>query len=317
MALGYFMKLTIAAPPLCILAAILLPSSIAKSADSNTGTTQKLVIAHRGASGYLPEHTLEAYALAYAQGADLIEPDVVLSRDGVLVCNHDIHMGQTTDVAERFPDRRRADGRYYFIDFTVAELKTLAVKGRNDAAEPGYQIPTLAEMLAMISRLNERSGRAVGTIPEPKSPAWHREQGQPIEAKLLEQYAALGYTRRTDPAIVQCFELDSLRRMRNELKSDLRLVYLLGQSPDDRTLDELATFADGIGPAAKLIENDGQSIANNSLVRRAHERRLKVYPYTFGTDEASTRRFFWIYGVDGLFSDFPDVAVRARPAGPP
>ena len=86
------------------------------------------MIAHRGASGYLPEHTLEAYALAYAQGADLIEPDVVLSRDGVLVCNHDIHMGQTTDVAKQFPDRARADGRYYFIDFTVAELKTLAVK---------------------------------------------------------------------------------------------------------------------------------------------------------------------------------------------
>ena len=165
-------------------------------------------------------------------------------------------------------------------------------------------------MLAMIARLNERTGRAVGTIPEPKSPAWHREQGHPIEAKLLDQYRALGYTRRTDPVIVQCFELDSLRRMRKELKSDLRLVYLLAQSPDDSTLDELATFADGIGPAAKMIENDGQSVADNSLVRRAHDRRLHVYPYTFGKDEAAVRRFFWTYDVDGLFSDFPDVAVR-------
>ena len=110
---------------------------------------------------------------------------MVLSRDGVLVCNHDIHMDQTTDVAQRFPERCRPDGRYYFLDFTLAELKTLAVKGRNDPAEPGYQIPTLAELLTMIRRLNERTGRTVGTIPEPKMSRWHRDQGQPIEARLL------------------------------------------------------------------------------------------------------------------------------------
>lgn len=284
----------------------------ASSKDSPPKAREKLVIAHRGASGYLPEHTLEAYALAYAQGADFIEPDVVISKDGVLVCNHDIHMQDTTNVAELFPGRQRADGRYYFIDFTLAELKTLAVKGRRDSAEPGYQIPTLAEMLTMIRRLNERTGRNVGTIPEPKSPRWHRDEGQPLEAKLLDQYAAFGLTQRTDPVIVQCFELDALRRMRQELKSDLRMVYLTGGAPDDRTLDDLATFADGIGPALKAIENDGQSVRDNDLVRRAHERRLKVIPYTLGNDEAQTRRFYNQYDVDGLFTDFPDVAVRAR-----
>jgi glycerophosphoryl diester phosphodiesterase len=286
------------------------------AAETAPPLAEKLVIAHRGASGYLPEHTLEAYALAYAQGADLIEPDVVLSRDGVLVCNHDIHMGQTTDVAQRFPERCRADGRYYFIDFTLAELKTLAIKGRNDPPEPGYQIPTLAELLTMVHRLNERTGRTVGTIPEPKMPAWHRDQGQPIEPKLLAEYTAFGATRRADLVVVQCFELDSLRRMRHELKTDLRLVYLTGKALDDGTLDELATFADGIGPAAGLIENDGKPVDGNSLVRRAHARGLKVYPYTFGKDESQTRRFFCDYGVDGLFSDFPDVAVRARAARP-
>lgn len=275
---------------------------------------EKLVIAHRGASGYLPEHTLEAYALAYAQGADLIEPDVVLTRDGVLVCNHDIHMAATTDVAEKFPDRRRADGKFYFLDFTLAELKTLAIKGRNDPAEPGYQIPTLAEMLTMIRRLNERTGRKVGTIPEPKSPAWHRKEGSPIEEKLLAEYAALGLTRRSDPVVVQCFELDSLRRMRNELKSDLTMVYLTGVTLDDAALAEAAKIVDGIGPSVKLIEDDGQSVDNNSLVRRAHAHKLKVYPYTFNRDESQTRRFFYDYGVDGVFSDFPDVAVRARNA---
>ena len=272
------------------------------------------MIAHRGASGYLPEHTLEAYALAFAQGADFIEPDVVASRDGVLVCNHDIHMQDTTNVAELFPDRARDDGRYYFIDFTLAELKTLAVRGRRDTAEPGYQIPTLAEMLTLVRRLNERTGRNVGTIPELKSPRWHREQGQPLEARLLDQYAAFGFTQRTDPVIVQCFELDTLRRLRQEFKTDLRLVFLDRRGLNDQTLDDLATFADAIGPAMKQIEDDGRSVDENSLVLRAHKRGLKVYPYTLGNDEAQARRFFTDYAVDGLFADFPDVAVRARAA---
>ncbi|MBI2827014.1 MAG: glycerophosphodiester phosphodiesterase [Planctomycetia bacterium] len=289
--------------------ACLSASAVARA--DGAPSDRKLVIAHRGASGYLSEHTLPAYALAYGLGADYIEPDVVLSRDGVLVCHHDIHLGQTTDVAHRFPDRARPDGKFYCIDFTLAELKTLQAKGRNDPLEPGYQLATLDELLTMVQRLNERSGRAVGTIPEPKSPAWHREQGQPIEPKLLAAYAARGLSRRGDPVIVQCFELESLRRMRHELKSDLKLVYLTGDSLDDATLDELAKFADGIGPSAKLIENDGRPVDGNSLVRRAHERGLKVYPYTFGKDEAPARRFYWNYGVDGLFSDFPDVAVRA------
>lgn len=294
----------------CCLLLLLLGPQIALAAD--TTAAGKLVIAHRGASGYLPEHTLEAYALAYAQGADLIEPDVVLSRDDVLVCNHDIHMGATTDVAEKFPDRRREDGRYYFIDFTLAELKTLNIKGRRDAPEPGYQIPTLAEMLTMVRRLNERTGRNVGTIPEPKSPAWHREAGHPIEEKLLADYAAFGYSRRADPVVVQCFELDSLRRMRRELKSDLKLVFLTGAALDDKLLDELATFADGIGPALKLVADGAEEKGKSPLVERAHQRGLQVYPYTLDKDEAQTRRFFAEFGVDGLFSDYPDVAVRAR-----
>ena len=229
----------------------------------------------------------------------------------MLVCNHDIHMGQTTDVAKQFPDRARADGRYYFIDFTVAELKTLAVKGRNDAAEPGYQIPTLAEMLAMIARLNDRTGRAVGTIPEPKTPAWHREQGHPIEAKLLDQYRSLGYTQPHRPGDRAMLRARKSKRMRKELKSDLRLVYLLAQSPDDGTLDELATFADGIGPAAKMIENDGQSVADNALVRRATTAGCTSTP-TLLARRGGRPTIFWTYDVDGLFSDFPDVAVRAR-----
>jgi glycerophosphoryl diester phosphodiesterase len=289
------------------------PALKSKAESTAVSTGGKVILAHRGASGYLPEHTLEAYALAYSMGADYIEPDVVLSKDGVLVCSHDVHLGQTTDVAQRFPDRDRADGKFYCLDFTLAELKSLRAKGRNDPAEPGYQMATLEEMLTMIRRLNARTGRTVGTIPEPKEPRWHREQGRPIEKPLLEMYARFGFSRRGDPVIVQCFELESLRRMRRELKSDLRMVLVTGAAPDDKTLDEVAAFADGVGPARTLIEDREQHcVDDNSLVKRIHARGLKVYPYTFSTDEAQTRRFFWAYGVDGLFSDNPDVAARAR-----
>lgn len=286
------------------------------AADPASDAPKKLVIAHRGASGYLPEHTLPAYALAYAQGADVIEPDVVLSKDGVLICNHDITMDSTTDVAQKFPDRKRADGHYYFIDFTLPELKTLQSKGRKDALEPGYPVATLEEMLTMIGRLNERTGRKVATIPEPKSPNWHRKQGQPIEQPLLDMYKRHGFTKRTDPVIVQCFELDSLRAMRKDLHTDLTLVYLTGLPLSDKQLDDIASFADGIGPSITLIEKSQQPVNGANLVKAAHQRGLKVYPYTLDRDEEETRRFFWTYDVDGLFTDFPDVGVRARQSSP-
>ncbi|MBX7168194.1 MAG: hypothetical protein K1X74_17795 [Pirellulales bacterium] len=271
----------------------------------------KLIVAHRGASGYLPEHTLPAYALAHAQGADYIEPDVVLSKDGVLVCNHDIHAELTTDVAERFPDRRRADGHWYFLDFTLAELKTLAVRGRKDPPEPGYSIPTLEEMLLLVQRLNERTGRRAGTIPELKSPGWHRAQGAPLEPPFLEMYARFGCTKRSDNVIVQCFEPDSLRRMRAELHSDLTQLFLLPGPLPEAKMDEVAAWADMLGPARAALERD----AANQLVAAAHRHGLKVIPYTFQRDADAIRRFLYELDVDGVFTDFPDVGVAARAAG--
>ncbi len=298
-------------PSTLLVLAVCSPARAADNPPPSTG--QRLVLAHRGASGYLPEHTLEAYALAYWMGADFIEPDVVMSKDGVLVCCHDIDLGQTTDVQKRFPDRQRDDGKYYCLDFTLAELKSLAAKGRSDPAEGGYQMATLEEMLTMIRRLNARTGRTIGTIPEAKQTRWHRQQGKPLEKALVEMYAHFGFTKRSDPVIVQCFELESLKLMRGELKCDLRMVYAVAEPLDDQKLDEVAAVADGIVPARTLIEDrQGASVDGNSLVKRAHARGLKVYPFTFNADAASTRRFYWTYGIDGLFTDNPDIAVRAR-----
>lgn len=277
--------------------------------------TPPLVVAHRGASGYLPEHTLEAYALAHAQGADYIEPDVVLSKDGVLICCHDHQLDSTTDVAAKFPDRRRDDGHWYVIDFTLGELKTLSVHGRNDPEQPGYQLATLEEMLTLVQRLNERTGRNAGTIPELKAAGWHAKQGAPLEEKVLEMYARFGQTKRADKVIVQCFEPDSLRRMRNELKSDLTQLLLLRGPLPEAKLAEAASFVDYIGPALPAIgPGADKRAASSPLVEAAHRQKLKVIPFTFGNDEDGMRLFLDRYKVDGFFTDFPDVGVRARSA---
>lgn len=267
-----------------------------------------VVIAHRGASAYLPEHTLEAYTLAYAQGADVIEPDVVLTRDNVLICCHDLTITNTHAARTMYPDRAREDGEWYVIDFTLDELRALGdTIGRNETGVEGTSVCTLDEMIGLVRHLNEVSGRDVGIIPEPKSPAFHRDEGLPIEPVLVETLRRHGYVSRGDDAIIQCFDLQSLQRMRE--MTDLRLVYLFSEPVDDDVLDEVAAFADGIGPSRKLIEDEAGPIGD--LIERARARDLAIYPWTFGADEAMTSRFF-NYGVDGLFTDNPDIGVEAR-----
>lgn len=270
---------------------------------------QPLVIAHRGASAALPEHTLEAYTLAHAQGADFVEPDVVLTKDNVLVCCHDLTVTNEAAMRALYPDRSREDGKWYVIDFTLAELRATGdTIGRNEMDIEGTSIATLDEMIALIQRLNEVTGREVGIIPEPKSPTFHREEGLPIEPVLTETLHAHGYATRQDRAIIQCFDLASLERMRE--MTDLRLVFLFSDPVEDEVLDDVATFADGIGPSRKLIIDEGVVI-DTHLIGRAQSRSLTVYPWTFGSDAALTARFFDL-GVDGLFTDNPDVGVAVR-----
>ena len=297
---------------------------------AGTPRHQPLVIAHRGASGYLPEHTLAAYAMAYAQGADVIEPDLVLTRDGVLICAHDTTAQDTTTIAAAFPDRVRSDGKWYFADFTLAEVRTLEARGR-DGAGRGHLVPTFDEMAHLVRTLNDRTGRAVAIIPEPKRPAWHAEHGldmlAAVETALAFHHGPMAMGLRAEPVaqppaessesspaplpiIIQCFELDFLRALR-ERGSTLELVWLIGDPVTDAALDDAATIADALGPARRLLQ-DEETGAWTDLWARAEVRRLALYPYTFKDEPEATRRFLRRRGVAGVFTDYPDVAARAR-----
>ena len=308
-----------------------------------------IVIAHRGASGYLPEHTLAAKALAHGMGAEYIEQDVVLTKDGQPIVLHDIHLDTVTDVAEQYPDRCRDDGRYYAIDFTLEEVKQLRVTERLDARtkEPvfpkrfppfasHFTIPTLSDELELIQGLNKSSGREAGIYTEIKSPAWHRSEGQDISQIVLDVLKHYGYRERNDRAYVQCFDVAETKRIRRELNCRLRLVQLLGANDwtevgsdfDRRELakdmSEIAKYADGIGPRMSDIvrgRHENGDLLISSLVDVAHQHGLVVHPYTLRADampdytesfEELVKIFFVDAKVDGLFTDFPDRALRAR-----
>lgn len=328
---------------------LLFPLAIALAVSAGAAE-RPLVVAHRGACGYLPEHTLESATYAYAVGADFIEEDVVFSKDNVLVVSHDIHIDTTTDVATRYPDRHRADGRYYAIDFSWAELRGLKVNERIDPAKgtqvfprrfpsraddgAAFRLCTLEEQIALVQGLNRSTGGNVGIYPEIKAPAWHRREGRDVGAALLATLARHGYTKATDNVIVQCFDPAELKRLRTELKCQLRFIQLLGDRGDEdgvadydamRTpegLREIATYAQIVGPhlgqIATGIGPDGKP-QFTALVRDAHAVGLLVHPYTFRVDALPPKVpsidvllgvFIDGAGVDGLFIDQADVAVR-------
>ncbi len=303
-----------------------------------------LVIAHRGASGYLPEHTLEAKALAYAQGADYLEQDVVISKDGVPVVAHDLTLEDTSNVRDVFPDRARPDGHWYLIDFTWDELRTLTLHertaeggtparaGRFAASGVGFRLHTLDEELAFIRGLNgtlgKRLGREVGVYTEVKSPAWHREQGVDAAPIVLASLARHGYTKATDLAYVQCFDFAELRRIRLALGSELKLIQLIGENSWGEAdtdysylltptgLREVAGVADGIGPWGPQVLTfaPGKAPVPTGLVQAAHAAGLAVHPYTLRADELppgvadlpALVQALQAAGIDGAFTDFPD-----------
>ncbi len=308
-----------------LLSAAALPAVLAAGeggAAAATATQQpgKIVIAHRGASGYLPEHTLPAYTLAYGMGADYIEPDLVLTRDRRLVCLHDIHLEATTNVEQVFPDRAREDGRWYAADFTLAEIRQLRAVERLDGRFPRgksrFGVPAFAEAIEMIQGLNAGTGRTVGIYPELKAPSWHRAEGLPMEEELLAVVERYGYRQDGAPIFVQSFEEESLKRLR-QLGSALPHVFLMADAERYRPflgtegLAGIAAFADGIGPAKTMIER------RPDLVERAHAAGLTVHPYTFRADDVPERygsheeeleHYLFTLGVDGVFTDFPDRA---------
>ncbi|MCE7631146.1 glycerophosphodiester phosphodiesterase, partial [Vibrio fluvialis] len=234
----------------------ILTLSLLALACSASVSANPLVIAHRGASGYLPEHTLEAKALAYGMKPDYIEQDVVMTKDDQLVVLHDHYLDRVTDVAERFPGRARADGRYYAIDFTLAEIKSLRVtegfniddKGNKVAGFPDrfpmwkstFTVPTFAEEIELIQGLNKSLGYDIGIYPEIKAPWFHRHEGKDISKAVLDVLKQYGYDSKEDKVYLQCFDANELKRIHDELlpsmKMDLNLVQLMAYTDWNETM---------------------------------------------------------------------------------
>ncbi|MBT0584817.1 glycerophosphodiester phosphodiesterase [Alteromonas oceanisediminis] len=297
------------------------------------------VVAHRGASGYLPEHTLEAAVLAYNQGADYIEQDLVLSQDNVLIVLHDIHLERTTDVEHQFPNRAREDGRFYAIDFTLAELKQLHVHERANAdgslvfpnrykGQAAFSLATFEEHIALVNTLNQVRGRNVGLYPEIKAPAWHRAEGKDISSQVLTVLKRHGYADADDPVLLQCFDFNEIKRIRHTLNSELRLIQLLAENSwqesnndydylkTNEGLAEIAAVAQGIGPWFPHVYDVERSQAT-SLVTDAKKHGLLIHPYTFRADQLPANMtapqtldiLFKQLEVDGVFTDHTDTVV--------
>ena len=287
---------------------------------------KKILVAHRGASAYAPEHTIEAYRLAIEQGADFVEQDLQITKDGALVCLHDLTLERTTDVEEVFPDRFRADvsedqspgsrpaKHWYISDFTLSEVKRLDAGAWFNAKFKGARVPTFQEAIDLIR------GKA-GLYPETKAPEVYGKRGFDMEKLVIEilkknRLDSPGADPKT-PVIIQSFSAESLRKMRSDLMTKLPLTFLIGADPQNKWLSadglkRVKEFADGIGPAKGLIER------NPEITQWSHAAGLTVTPYTFRS--ASTgrfkdareemRHFLFDYGVDALFTDNPDLFPR-------
>ena len=349
-----------------------------------------VVVGHRGASGYLPEHTLEGYTLAIEMGADFIEPDLVATKDGVLIARHEPMLAGTTDVADRpeFAARkttRKVDGidttDWFASDFTLEEIKQLRAKqsmAERDQSNNGkFLIPTLQEVIDLAKAQSAARGRTIGIYPETKHPTYHAGLGLPLEDRLLDALGAAGWASKDSPAIIQSFEVSNLKYLNG--KTDLRLVQLVDAggvdkdgnitlaAPSEQPYDfvvagdkrnykdlmtkeglaEIKTYADGVAPwkpyiqPSKQVDQNGDGkaddlngdglederdrvlIAPTSVVADAHDAGLFIFTWTFRNeprrlvsdyknDPTAEYRLLYSLGVDGLFSDFPDTAVKAR-----
>jgi glycerophosphoryl diester phosphodiesterase len=298
-----------------------------------------VVIAHRGASGERPEHTLESYRVAIEEGADYIEPDLVMTRDGVLIARHENEIGGTTDVAQHpnFAARRRTqiiDGEsftgWFTEDFTLSEIKTLRARERlaelrpqNRQFDGRFAVPTFDEIMQLVMSANRRPGRnrPIGVYPETKHPAHFAAIGLPQELSLLDTLQRYQYAKPGSPVFIQSFDPRNLQQLRR--MTQLPLVQLLEHELGD--LGAIAKYADTIGIA--------KALAAPEAIVAAHAANLRVHVWTFraeneflpqefkvgaapgdrGDLEAEIRRYL-DRGIDGFFVDFPEVGVRVRDA---
>lgn len=333
-----------------------------------------IVIGHRGASAYRPEHTAMSYKLAIQMGADFIEPDLVMTKDGVLVARHENEIGRTTDVASHpeFASRkvtRTIDGEtftgWFVEDFTLAELKTLRSRERRPEARPDSarydgreSLFTLQEIIDIAKAGGAARGRPVGLYVELKNPDYFRKIGLPMEKALIDVLAANGLNTADSPVIIQSFFPSALIALRG--LTPIKLMFLVNSQPPPASilaanhiarwsdvwspdgLKKIAGFADIIGPETQIIlprDAAGKSLPTSSLVTDAHAAGLKVHVWSvnpenldlpvdlrcgdpkapgydnkLGDVETEARRLF-AAGIDGAFSDAPDMLAKVRAEG--
>jgi glycerophosphoryl diester phosphodiesterase len=296
-----------------------------------------IVIGHRGASGERPEHTLESYRLAIEEGADFVEPDLVMTKDGVLIARHEPEIGGTTNVADlpQFASRRRSqliDGEqmdgWFTEDFTLAEIKSLRARERlpqirpaNVAYDDQFEVPTFEEILQLVAKENRDRRGTVGIYPETKHPEHFRQLALPQEGLLLQMLARHGYSEPGSRVFIQSFDPANLRMMRGMTR--LPLVQLLENELGD--LNVIAEYADAIGISKPLATAEG--------VRAARAARLTVHVWTFraenkflpaelrvgpsmsahGKLQEEIDRYL-ARGIDGFFTDHPAIGVHTRDA---
>lgn len=336
---------------------VLLISTLTVDAGADTNPAIKkspLVIGHRGASGHRPEHTLASYQLAIEMGADYIEPDLVMTKDKVLVARHENEISETTDATSKFPDKKTTktvDGKkitgWFIEDLTLAELKTLKanerLKFRNHSYDGKFEVPTFAEILILVKQKSLEQNREIGVYPETKHPTYFRSIGLPLEEALIAELKKADMNKKDSKVFIQSFEMSNLKMLKK--MTPLPLVFLIDEaeetpydhiaSGDKRTyedmikpasLKELSATIAGIGPYKRLIvpvDSLGNLKKPTTLVQDAHAAGLLVHPFTFRNESTFLNQAyagdpqkeylqFYKLGVDGLFSDFTDEAVKAR-----
>lgn len=344
---------------------IVLPLSAAGCSDDADGfssdTAIPIIIGHRGASGERPEHTAAAYRLAIEQGADYLEPDIVVSKDGILMVRHENEIGATTNVStkEEFASRyttKIIDGKevtgWFTEDFTYNELKTLRARERlrelradNRDYDNEYEILSFEELLKLIQRLEQRTGRVIGIYPELKHPSYFKSIGLPQQETLLKQLNIFGYRDASDAVFIQSFEVGILEKLSEA--TDIRLIQLIGPegSPPDKPnllfadmvspdgLSRIAKYADGVGVhKSYVIDRNvlGRLSAPTDLIKNAKSRELLVHGWTFRAenyflpeglkssleldelgDMKTEIKAYRDAGIDGFFTDHPELAVMA------
>lgn len=323
-------------PPFALAAFVAAISACSGTADSRTSDAAEvetaagsaILVAHRGASAYAPEHTLASYELGIEQGADFIEPDLQITSDGVLIALHDLTLERTTNVEDVFPDRfieAEVRGELVHVwpvnDFTFAEIRSLDAGGWFDASFADARVPTFQEVVEVAR------GRA-GLFIETKAPEVYGDRGFDMEAMLLAELRDLGLDEPDEdprtPIIIQSFSAASLEVLRHERGTRLPLALLIGggesaaQWLSDEGLAAAADFATGIGPTKRLLVDDP------TIVGRAHALDLHVVPWTFrardpgdGFERVEDEMAYFLgeLGVDGIITDNPDLFPRAAPGG--